>query len=89
MKISSAKCPSCGGNLEIPDNKDYVTCHFCENTVRVRDAVPLSEINKIGNYLEIAYNAIKVRNFEEGLNFVYFISAFKNCAGFNIGITAF
>ena len=54
MKITSAKCPSCGGNLEIPDNKDYITCLYCENTVRVGDAVPLSEINKIENYIEKA-----------------------------------
>jgi len=69
MKITSAKCPSCGGNLEIPDNKDYITCLYCENTVRVRDAVPLSEINKIENYIEIAYNTIKVRNFDEGMEY--------------------
>ncbi|HQY20080.1 MAG TPA: hypothetical protein PLX80_04445 [Ignavibacteria bacterium] len=50
MKITSAKCPSCGGNLEIPDNKDYITCLYCENTVRVRDAVPVLEIDKVENF---------------------------------------
>ena len=29
MAFKAAKCPECNGDLQIPDDKDYVKCMFC------------------------------------------------------------
>jgi DNA-directed RNA polymerase subunit RPC12/RpoP len=43
MKIPS-KCENCGAPLDdIPENKEYITCKYCESIIQVRDK---SDIDK-------------------------------------------
>jgi len=37
MKFISAKCPSCNGDLQVPDNRDFVHCMYCGTTVKIRE----------------------------------------------------
>ena len=33
--LNTAKCPECGGQLQIPDNAEWITCPFCDTAVHV------------------------------------------------------
>lgn len=38
MKLSIAKCPSCGASIELKNNKNITKCKFCNNTIIIEDA---------------------------------------------------
>lgn len=42
MNFKSANCPSCGGNLQLPDNLNTVKCMYCGVDIVVQDAIRLS-----------------------------------------------
>jgi len=65
MEFIAAKCPQCGADLQVPDNKDFVYCLYCGSNIKVRDAVLIKDNVNIENFIEIAYEAIKNRNFME------------------------
>lgn len=63
MKIVSAKCPSCGANIEVDENSNQTKCEFCHSTIIVEDAikkykveisgtVSLKDAEKIGYEME-------------------------------------
>lgn len=39
MKLTLAKCPSCGANIEVDKNEEYTTCSYCKNNILIEDAV--------------------------------------------------
>ena len=44
MKFISAKCPSCNGELQVPDDKDFVMCMYCGTNIKVRDVIKVKEV---------------------------------------------
>ena len=37
MKLVSAKCPSCGGNININENSKIINCEYCNTSIIVED----------------------------------------------------
>lgn len=37
MKLTIAKCPSCGASIELKNNKNTVKCKFCNNTIIIEN----------------------------------------------------
>ncbi len=70
MKLEIIKCPSCGASLTVTKDMDIVNCAYCDNAVRVRDSLIIKNDQNIENYLDIAYNAIKVRNYDDALPYI-------------------
>jgi len=70
MKLEIIKCPSCGASLTVTKEMDIVNCAYCDNAVRVRDSLVIKNDQNIENYLDIAYNAIKVRNFDDAMLYI-------------------
>lgn len=70
MNFIPAKCPSCGGDLQIPDERDFVNCMYCQSLIKVREAIILkSDINTV-NLMEIAYEGIRQRNYGEAIEYI-------------------
>jgi tetratricopeptide (TPR) repeat protein len=70
MKLEIIKCPSCGASLTVTKDMDIVNCAYCDNAVRIRDSLVIKNDQNIKNYLDIAYNAIKVRNFDDAMPYI-------------------
>lgn len=52
MKFVPAKCPLCNGDLQIPDDRDFVKCMYCGGDIKVREVI-MVESRKIDE--EIPY----------------------------------
>ena len=39
MKLTAAKCPNCGANLEVDRNEEVTTCKYCNSDIIIEDAV--------------------------------------------------
>lgn len=39
MDFQAAKCPSCNGELRIPDDRDIIKCMYCGLDIKVRDVI--------------------------------------------------
>ena len=39
MNFKAAVCPSCGGQLQVPDDRDSVKCMYCGSEIIVREAI--------------------------------------------------
>lgn len=74
MEFLAAKCPNCGGDLRLPDDKTQVKCMYCGFDVIVRDAVNAVDAN-VENLLKLALTAEKARNNQEAYN--YFTKALE------------
>jgi predicted RNA-binding Zn-ribbon protein involved in translation (DUF1610 family) len=42
MNFVAATCPSCGGSLQVPDDRDAVKCMYCGGEIIVRQAINLA-----------------------------------------------
>lgn len=60
MNFKPAVCPNCNGDLQLPEEKDYVKCLYCGTTIVVQEAIKIAIVNidnNLGNYLTLAKNA--------------------------------
>ncbi len=71
MDLKAARCPSCGGDLDIPEGVDYVECPFCGIDVKVRDVVSHELDTK--SVLELAGHAYNSGNYKSALEYYLFI----------------
>jgi len=69
MAFKAAICPSCGGNLQVPDDRDSVKCMYCGTDIIVRQAIQAGAGINIGNYLELAVTATKAGNYQEAYDY--------------------
>ena len=69
MEFKPAKCPSCFGELQVPDNKDFVICMYCGANVKVRDSIKIVYDANVPNWFKIAYNALDAGNYEEAYEY--------------------
>lgn len=68
-RFVAAKCPSCGGDLQVPDNRDQVKCMYCGGTVITRQAIQLASGVNVSNILELAKAAALANNFKEAYDY--------------------
>jgi len=67
--IIAVKCPSCNANLNIPDDVEFVICEYCETSIKVRDVVRIETDYDVPEWIKIADNAYRGRNFEEAYEY--------------------
>jgi len=66
----AAKCPSCGGDLQVPDNRDQVKCMYCGGTVITRQAIQLASSGvNVANLMELAKAAADASNPKEAYDY--------------------
>lgn len=76
MKIVAAKCPSCGSNLKVDENRESTICEYCKSTIIVDRAVnkyklessgdfTIENLPKIESYLRIAERSFNSEGYEE------------------------
>ena len=71
MDLKAARCPSCGGDLDIPQGVDYIECPYCGIDVKVRDIVTHGLDTK--SLLELASHVLNSGKFESALEYYSFI----------------
>jgi tetratricopeptide (TPR) repeat protein len=65
----AAKCPSCGGDLQVPDNRDQVKCMYCGGTVIIRQAIQLASVVSVPNLITLAKAAAVAQNHKEAYDY--------------------
>lgn len=68
MPFVAAKCPQCGGDLQVPEERDIVKCMYCGVDVVVREAVRLV-VGNASAYMELAVAAEDAGNYAEGYKY--------------------
>lgn len=71
MELKAARCPSCGGDLDVPEEVDFVECPYCGIDVKVRDIVSHELDTK--SILELASHAYNTGNYKPALEYYLFI----------------
>ncbi|MCI0448441.1 MAG: hypothetical protein L0Y79_01495, partial [Chlorobi bacterium] len=69
MAFRAAKCPNCGGDLQVPDNKDVVKCMYCGHDIIVREAIKLVIGSDVGNLMKLANAALASGNNKEAYDY--------------------
>ena len=54
MKFIPAKCPNCQGDLQVPDDRDFVKCMYCGTDIKVRDSIKLVVNEHLPEMLKLA-----------------------------------
>ena len=68
MEFIPAKCPSCGGDLMLPKNKDDAICTYCGSNFLVKDA-PTNTSPSVDILLKLAKAAQNAENSTEAYNY--------------------
>jgi tetratricopeptide (TPR) repeat protein len=69
MEFKPAQCPSCGGSLQLPDDRTSVNCMYCGGTVVVREAIQAAAAASIPNLLKLATAAAQSHNHQEAYHY--------------------
>lgn len=69
MEFKAATCPSCGGNLQVPNDRENVICMYCGKTVIVREALKLSITVNTKNLMQLAEAALVANNNKEAYDY--------------------
>lgn len=81
VKLTAAKCPSCGASLEVNKKLEKAMCQYCGDTILIEDAiakikvehsgkVKVSSVKDSSDKIEIARKYIKVGKDDEALHVV-------------------
>ncbi len=69
MNFVAAKCPSCQGQLQIPDDRDFVKCMYCSCDIKVREVIHInSDYSNQINFWRIEANNLLQKADEEWNN---------------------
>lgn len=69
MPFVPATCPSCGGDLQIPEERDVVKCMYCGTDMVVRDAIKKEQGPDPANLLSLAVKAQGAGNSSEAIDY--------------------
>lgn len=69
MIFKAAICPSCGGQLQVPDDRDVVMCMYCGTEIVVREAIQAGSGINIENYLKLAATEFDSRHYKEASDY--------------------
>ncbi len=65
MKIIKMKCQSCGANLEVDPNREYMFCKYCGEKQLIDDGTIRVEINNvIRDEAQIKHEEVNMKNAE-------------------------
>ena len=76
MPFVEAKCPECGGLLEVDSEKKAAVCRYCGEAFIIQDAIANYQVYVNGNgnqkqidsYLKIAQSALSEKRYEEAVD---------------------
>jgi tetratricopeptide (TPR) repeat protein len=68
MKFVPAKCPSCNGDLQIPDDREFVKCMYCGVDIKVREVLNLRYDVNIPNLLKLGNSLIEAGNTKKAID---------------------
>ncbi len=68
MAFKPAKCPTCGGQLQLPDDLLTAKCLYCGVNLIVRDAIAATGGPRIETLLDLADKALAAKNTGEALS---------------------
>lgn len=59
MELKPAKCPNCGGELQLPNSKVEATCVYCDSRIIVSEAINAmkNDLQPLLKIMEDAYEA--------------------------------
>lgn len=69
MTFKDARCPNCGGELQLPDNKQKVKCMYCGSDILVQEAVSAAAGPKVENLMGLARTAATASNHKEAYDY--------------------
>jgi tetratricopeptide (TPR) repeat protein len=70
MKFLPAKCPNCGGDLQLPENIERLKCMYCACDIIVKEALDqFSKTINLDNLFNLAKIAQDSGNHEEALSY--------------------
>ena len=72
MNFKEAKCPNCGGDLQVPEDKNTVKCMYCGSDIVVRQAIQKAVAEsgpKLANLLNLAKTAQDSENNQEAYDY--------------------
>jgi DNA-directed RNA polymerase subunit RPC12/RpoP len=62
-------CPSCGANLELPDQLDVAHCMYCGGKIILRSENVLNELVNMKRFSELANVAIQAKNYDDAIKY--------------------
>lgn len=65
----AAKCPSCGGDLHVPDDREQVKCMYCGGTVIIPQAIQLASGINPDHLMELAKASADANNQQEAYDY--------------------
>jgi len=68
MKFVPAKCPSCSGDLQIPDDREFVKCMYCSSDIKVREVLNVRYDVNIPNLLKLGYSLIEAGDINRAID---------------------
>jgi len=69
MSLISLNCPACSASLQVPDQLDVAHCMYCGSQILVEKLRDNDSRELIQRLLDLSGLALKVRNFEEALQY--------------------
>ena len=69
MEFKPAQCPTCGGSLQVPENRTSVRCMYCGGAVVVREAINAAMSASVPNLLKLATAAAQSQNHKEAYDY--------------------
>lgn len=69
MGFQAARCPECSGDLQVPDNRDFVKCMFCGRDIQVRQAILDGAAGRVANWMQLARAAADADNHGEAYRY--------------------
>jgi hypothetical protein len=69
MNFKPAQCPSCGGALQVPDDRTTVNCMYCGASIVVREAIHTAAVASVPNLLRLAQTALASSNCTEAYEY--------------------
>lgn len=69
MELVAAKCPSCGADIQVPNNKDFAFCTFCGSNVKVRESVIMKSDVDTDNLLSLGNVELTAKDYNEAMDY--------------------
>lgn len=69
MAFKPAFCPACGGQLQIPDDREMVKCMYCGGDIVVREVLRIQAHANVGNLMTLAATALEGGNADEAYKY--------------------
>ena len=70
MIFKEARCPNCGGELQLPQDKaTVIKCMYCGGDIIVQDAIHRAAESNVLNWLLLAKTALDGGNYQEAFNY--------------------